>query len=192
MKQQGAEQVLIRRIQRKTPFPFWIEQLLIALRRFRRFDMLGIEAKRDDEVIMRGPKSLLVHEVFGNALPTGREIGIDQSHLPQRVRLAGGNIDDVGERLPRARFGRELVEDAGSVGAVVFRSDERILLLKLIEQRLQLVDGGKTINDDFAFFFGAFDELLFAFFALEAVVGPKSRRALRKAERATKCQSQKR
>jgi hypothetical protein len=82
------------------------------------------------------------------------------------VRLAGGNIDDVGKSLPGAGFSRELVENAGSIGAVVFRSDKRVFLLKLIEQRLKLVDGGKTINDDFAFFFSPFDEFLFAFFAL--------------------------
>ena len=34
MEQERAEQILIRRIERQAPFPFWIDQLLVALGRF--------------------------------------------------------------------------------------------------------------------------------------------------------------
>jgi hypothetical protein len=102
------------------------------------------------------------------------------------VSLTRGNIDDVGKSLPGAGFGCKLVEHARSVAAVVFRSDKRIFFLKFIEQRLQLIDGGKTIDHDLTFFFGALAEFLFALFALQAVVGPKRGRALREAERTGK------
>ena len=90
--------------------------------------------------------------------------------LGQRVRLAGGDVDDVGQSLPGARFGGELIEHPGRIGPILFRFDERIALLKLFEQRLELVDGGKTIDDDPAFFFRALAELLLPLLALQPLV----------------------
>ena len=102
----------------------------------------------------------------------------------QRVRLAGRDVDDIGESLPGARFGGELVEHSGRIGAVVFRLDERIALVKLVEQRLELIDRSKTIDDDPAFFFRAFAEFLFPLLALEAVKWfERRRRALTKSVR---------
>ena len=86
------------------------------------------------------------------------------------MRLAGGDVDDVGEGLPGARFGGELIEDPGGIGPIVFRFDERIALVKLFEQRLELVDGGKTVDDDPAFFFRALAEFLLPLLALQPVV----------------------
>jgi hypothetical protein len=85
------------------------------------------------------------------------------------VGLAGGDVDDIGKSLPGARFGGELVEHPGGIGAVVFRLDERIALLKLVEQRFELVDRGKTIYYDPAFFFRAIAEFLFPFLAFQSV-----------------------
>ncbi len=59
--------------------------------------------------------------------------------------------------------------------------DERILFLKFVEQGLELIDGGKAVNDDPPLFFGAVDQLLFALPAAQAVVGPESGRALAEA-----------
>jgi hypothetical protein len=123
--------------------------------------MLRIETESENEMVMRGPESFFVHEIFGNAIPARREIRIDETHLHQRVRLASRDVDDIGERLPGARFGGELVEYSGGIGAVVFRLDERIALVKLVEQRLELIDRSKTIDDDPAFFSRAFAEFLF-------------------------------
>ena len=127
-------------------------------------------------MIMRGPKTFLVHKVFGNSFAAGREIGIDESHLQQRVRLAGGDVDDIGQCLSGARFGGELVEHPGGIGPVVFRLDKRIALLKFFEQRLELVDGGKTVDDNPAFFFRALAELLLPILALQSVVELERRR----------------
>src|SRR5574341_1144495 len=129
--------------------------------------MLSVEAEGENKMIVRSPKSLVIHEVFGNPVAAGREIGIDPPHFQERVRLAGGDIDDIREGLPGARFSGELVEDPGGVGPIMLGLEEGIAGLKLGKQRLKLIDGGKTINHDPAFFFCALTELLLAIFALQ-------------------------
>ena len=188
MEQERPEQILIRRIERQAPFPFWIEQFLVALGRFHWLDMLRVETEGQNEMIMGGPKSFLVHEIFGNSFAAGREIGLDESRLRQRVRFSGGDVDDVGLGVPGARFGGELIENPGCVGPIVFWFDERIALLKFFEQRLELVDGGKTVDHDPAFFFGALAELLLTILALQPLEELEWRsRALGQTER-WKCQ----
>ena len=81
MKQERAKQILVRRVERKTSFPLWIEQFLVALGRLRGLDVLRIETESENEMIVRGPESFLVHEIFGNSFAAGREIRIDETHL---------------------------------------------------------------------------------------------------------------
>ena len=71
---------------------------------------------------------------------------------------------------PARDFGGELIVNPSCIGPVMFRFDERIALLKLVEQRLELVDGGKTVDDDPAFFFRALAELLLPILALQPLV----------------------
>ena len=98
--------------------------------------MLGVETESQNEMIMRGPKTFLVDEIFGNSIAAGREIGIDESRLQKRVCLAGRDVDHVGDSLSGPRFRGELIVHPGCIGPVMFRLDERIALLKLFEQRL--------------------------------------------------------
>jgi hypothetical protein len=73
------------------------------------------------------------------------------------VSLTGRDVDDVSQCLSGACFGGELIENPGRISSIVLGSYERVFFLKLVEQRLQLIDGCKTINDNLAFLFGAFD-----------------------------------
>src|SRR5512147_368295 len=132
--------------------------------------MLGVETKRNNELIVRSPETLLVHEILWNPFSARRQIRIDQSHLPERVSFAGGDVDDISKSLSSARFGRELVENPGRISSVVFRAYKRVSLLKLIKQRLQLIDGRKTVNDNLVFLFGAFDQFLLPVFSAQSVV----------------------
>jgi len=118
-------------------------------------------------MIVSGPISLLVHEVFGYSFPIGREIGINQRRLQKGVRLAGGDVDDVGKGLAGARFGGEFIEDAGGIGPVVLRLDKWIALVKFSQQRRQLIDGGEAIDYDLAFFLRALAESLLPFLTLQ-------------------------
>src|SRR5262245_1934361 len=135
MKQERLEQVLIRRVKRKSSLPFRVDEFVVALRRFGRFDVLRIDTESNHEMIVSRPVSFLIDEVFGNAFSAGREIRIYEPHLQQRMRLTGGNVDDVGERLTSTCFSREFVEHPRRVGPVVLRLDIGISLLKLLEQR---------------------------------------------------------
>src|SRR5262245_15293464 len=135
MKQESSEQILIRRVKRKSSLPFRIDQFVVTPGRLCRFDVLRIDTKSDHEMIMGSPVSFLIHKVFGNSFSARREIRIDEPHLKQRMRLTGGNVDDVGERLTSTGFSRELVEYSCRIGAVVLRLDEGISLLNLFKQR---------------------------------------------------------
>src|SRR5215813_3618031 len=135
MKQESPEQILIRRVERKPSLPLRVDQFVVALGCFCRFDVLCIDTEGDHEMIMSRPVSFFIHEVFGNTFSAGREIRIDEPHLQQRMRLTSGNVDDVGERLPSTGFSCELVEYSRRIGAVVLRLDKGISLLKLFEQR---------------------------------------------------------
>src|SRR5262245_15974200 len=98
MKQESPEQVLIRRVKRKSSLPFRVDEFVVALWRFGRFDVLRIDTESDHEMIMSRPVSFFIHEVFWNSFSAGREIRIYEPHLQQRVRLPGGNVDDIGQR----------------------------------------------------------------------------------------------
>ena len=60
----------------------------------------------------------------------------------------------------------------------MLRLDKRISLLKFLEQRRELVNSGKAIDDDLTFFLGAFAELLLPFFPLQPLVWLESEAAL--------------
>ena len=52
----------------------------------------------------------------------------------------------------------------------MLRLDKRISLLKFLEQRRELVDSGKAVDYDPAFFLGAVTELLLPFFAPQPAI----------------------
>ena len=49
----------------------------------------------------------------------------------------GRDVYNIGESLPGAGLVANLLKHPGRIGVVVFRLDERIALVKLVEQRLE-------------------------------------------------------
>jgi hypothetical protein len=87
----------------------------------------------------------------------GRLVRCKQLGFDQRIDLA--DRDQIELRAPGARFGDDAVEGLLTAGAKDLALDEGILFFEIIEQRLRLGHVGRRVPNQFAFLFGAFDEL---------------------------------